>query len=146
MLASQSPYNFPVQLAIGPFIGAIAAGNTAILKPSENAPSVAMVLEKVIASLDPECYGCVQGGIPETTALLDQKWDKIFYTGSANVGKIIAKKAAENLVPVTLELGGRNPAIVTRNADVRLAARRLLWGKLLNAGQVCISQNYTLGL
>jgi len=86
----------------------------------------------------------VQGAVPETTTLLDQKWDKIFYTGGANVGTIIAKKAAETLTPYTLELGGRNPAIVTRNADTRLAARRLLWGKIVNAGQVCLSQNYTL--
>ncbi len=86
----------------------------------------------------------MQGAIPETTALLEQKWDKIFYTGGATVGTIIAKKAAETLTPVTLELGGRNPAIVTRNADIRLAARRLLWGKIVNAGQICISQNYTM--
>lgn len=96
------------------------------------------------SALDPTCYGVVQGAVPETTALLDQKWDKIFYTGSGRVGTIIAKKAAETLTPVALELGGRNPAIVTRNADVALAAKRLLWGKTLNAGQVCISQNYTL--
>lgn len=103
------------------------------------------MLQRIIENyLDPSCYGCVQGAIPETTALLHQKWDKIFYTGGANVGKIIAKKAAETLTPVTLELGGRNPAIVTKNADVRLAARRLLWGKFFNAGQVCISQNYIL--
>jgi beta-apo-4'-carotenal oxygenase len=106
---------------------------------------VAAVLKAVIDNaLDPSCFAVVQGAVPETTALLDQKWDKIFYTGSGTVGKIIAKKAAETLTPVTLELGGRNPAIVTRNADARLAARRLLWGKVLNAGQVCISQNYTL--
>ena len=139
-----STYNFPVQLAIGPLIGAIAAGCTAILKPSENAPSVSMVLGKIVAALDSDCYGCVQGGVPQSTALLDQKWDKIFYTGSPVVGKIIAKKAAETLTPVTLELGGRNPAIVTRNADIRLAARRLLWSKFHNAGQVCISHNYTM--
>ncbi|MCJ1462761.1 hypothetical protein MMC07_001364 [Pseudocyphellaria aurata] len=138
-------YNFPVQLAVGPLIGAIAAGNTAILKPSENAPAVAAVVQRIIESaLDSTCYGVIQGGIPETTALLDQKWDKIFYTGNAVVGTIIAKKAAETLTPVTLELGGRNPAIVTKNANARLAARRLLWGKVTNAGQVCISQNYTL--
>lgn len=126
-------------------IGAIAAGNTAILKPSESAPATAAVLQRIIENyLDPSCYACVQGAIPETTALLEQKWDKIFYTGGAAVGKIIAKKAAETLTPLTLELGGRNPAIVTKNADVRLAARRLLWGKFLNAGQVCISQNYIL--
>ena len=137
-------YNFPVQLSIGPFVGAIAGGNTAVLKPSEQAPSVAMVLGKVISALDQSSYACLQGGVPETTALLDQKWDKIFYTGSGNVGKIIAKKAAETLTPVVLELGGRNPAIITKNADIRLAARRLLWGKVHNAGQVCISENYIL--
>lgn len=95
-------------------------------------------------SLDPACYSTVQGGIPETTALLEQKWDKIFFTGNATAGTIIAKKAAETLTPVTLELGGRNPAFVTKNADVRLAARRLLWAKIVNSGQVCISQNYTM--
>ena len=123
----------------------MAAGNSAILKPSESAPATAAVLQYIIETyLDRSCYGVVQGAIPETTLLLDQKWDKIFYTGGANVGKIIAKKAAETLTPVTLELGGRNPAIVTKNADVRLAARRLLWGKILNAGQVCLSENYIL--
>lgn len=102
-------------------------------------------MQKVIEGcLDQSCYRVVQGAIPETTALLEQKWDKIFYTGAASVGTIIAKKAAETLTPVVLELGGRNPAIVTRNADIRLAARRLLWGKVHNAGQVCVSQNYTM--
>ena len=140
-----SPYNFPVNLVLAPLAGAIAAGNTVVIKPSENAPNVAAVLQKVIEeSLDQSCFRVVQGAIPETTALLEQKWDKIFYTGGATVGTIIAKKAAETLTPITLELGGRNPAIVTKNADVRLAARRLLWGKIVNAGQVCISQNYTL--
>ena len=96
------------------------------------------------AALDPSCFACIQGAIPETTALLNEKWDKIFYTGSANVGKIIAKKAAETLTPVTLELGGKNPAIITKNADLKTAARRMLWGKTFNSGQVCISQNYHL--
>lgn len=138
-------YNFPIQLSLGPLIGAISAGCTAVLKPSESSPYAAAVMQKIIAeSLDPDCYACVQGAIPETTALLDQRWDKIFYTGSANVGTIIAKKAAETLTPVTLELGGRNPAIITKHADPRLAARRLLWAKTLNAGQVCVSQNFTL--
>ncbi|KAL8824285.1 MAG: hypothetical protein Q9191_005159 [Dirinaria sp. TL-2023a] len=138
-------YNFPVNLTVGPLVGAIAAGNTVVLKPSENAPTVAVVLKQIIEkSLDPEAFAVVQGGVPETTLLLEQKWDKIFYTGSATVGTIIAKKAAETLTPVTLELGGRNPAIITKNADVRLAARRLLWTKILNAGQVCISHNYTI--
>ncbi len=130
---------------ICPLAGAIAAGNTVVVKPSENAPNVAVIMQKVIEGyLDQSCYRVVQGAIQQSTALLEQKWDKIFYTGGASVGTIIAKKAAETLTPVVLELGGRNPAIVTKNADIRLAARRLLWGKVHNAGQVCVSQNYTL--
>lgn len=96
------------------------------------------------ASLDPSSYTIVQGGIPETQALLEERWDKIFFTGSAPVGRIVAKAAAEHLTPVVLELGGMNPAIVTKNANPRLVARRMLWGKTLNAGQVCTSQNYIL--
>lgn len=138
-------FNFPIQLSIGPVIGAIAAGCTCILKPSELSETTAMVIKTIFERyLDPTSYVVINGAIPETTALLDQKWDKIFYTGSSAVGTIIAKKAAETLTPVCLELGGRNPAIITKNANPRLAARRLLWGKALNAGQVCISQNYVL--
>ena len=138
-------YNFPFQLSIGPLIGAIAAGCTAVIKPSESAPNCAAVVQRIVESaLDPAAFSIVQGAVPETTKLLEEKWDKIFYTGGYNVAKIIAKKAAETLTPVTLELGGKNPAIVTKNADMRLAARRLLWGKIVNAGQVCVSQNYTL--
>ncbi|KAG6359157.1 hypothetical protein INS49_012677 [Diaporthe citri] len=138
-------YNFPFMLTVVPLVGAIAAGCTAVLKPSEGAPNVAMAIKLIVEScLDPEAYRVVNGAVPETTALLDQKWDKIFYTGSANVARIICKRAAENLTPVTLELGGRNPAFVTRNADLKLAAKRLLWAKTLCAGQVCLSQNYVL--
>lgn len=116
-----------------------------MLKPSESSPAAANVMEKIFKeALDPSCYTVVQGAVPESSKLLEQKWDKIFYTGGAAVGKIIAKKAAETLTPVTLELGGKNPAIVTAHADPRLAARRLLWAKLHNAGQVCVSQNYIL--
>ena len=144
-LTLNRPYNFPVNLLICPLAGAIAAGNTAVVKPSENAPNTAVVMQRVIEGcLDQSCYRVVQGAIQQSTALLEQKWDKIFYTGGVSVGTIIAKKAAETLTPVVLELGGRNPAIVTRNADIRLAARRLLWSKVHNAGQVCVSQNYTL--
>ena len=139
------PFNFPINLTLGPLVGAIAGGNTAIVKPSEQAPATAAIMQKILAvSLDPSCYRVINGGIPETQALLAEKWDKIFFTGSANVGKIIAKAAAPTLTPVTLELGGRNPAIVTKKADIHLVARRLLWGKIFNAGQVCISQNYIL--
>ncbi|KIW61198.1 hypothetical protein, variant [Exophiala xenobiotica] len=138
-------FNFPVNLSFGPMVGAISGGNTVVLKPSENAPHSAAVMQKIVEeALDPDCYVCVQGAIPETSALLEQKWDKIFFTGSSRTAKIIAQAAAKNLTPVALELGGKNPAFVTKKADVRLAARRLLWAKTMNAGQVCISQNYIL--
>ncbi|KAI1631156.1 aldehyde dehydrogenase [Biscogniauxia mediterranea] len=139
------PYNFPMMLNLAPFVGAIAAGCTAIIKPSEHAPSVAMVMKDMVEQyLDPTCFAVVNGAVPETTALLDEKWDKIFYTGGSAVARIISRKAAEHLTPVTLELGGRNPAFVTPAADLRLAARRLMWGKTLSAGQVCMSHNYVL--
>ncbi|KAL8699565.1 MAG: hypothetical protein Q9201_005932 [Fulgogasparrea decipioides] len=138
-------YNVPFQLSLVPLIGAIAAGNTAVVKPSETSPNCAAVIERIVSRyLDPVCYRCVQGAVAETTALLGQTWDKIFYTGSARVAKLIATKAAQTLTPYTLELGGNNPAIVTANADLRLAAKRLLWGKLYNAGQICLGQNYIL--
>jgi beta-apo-4'-carotenal oxygenase len=139
-----SAYNYPFQLLFSPFVGAIAAGCTAVLKPTESAPATAMVSVEILKRLDPDAYVIVNGAVPETTALLEEKWDKIFYTGGASVAKIISRKAAETLTPVTLELGGRNPAFVTRHANLHLAARRLMWGKSLNAGQVCMSQNYVL--
>ncbi len=139
------PYNFPVQLLLGPFVGAIAAGCTAVLKPSELTPACAMVVKEMVETrLDRSAFAVVNGGIPETNALMEEKWDKIFFTGSAAVGTIITKKAAETLTPVVLELGGMNPAFITKNANLALAARRLLWGKTVNSGQVCMSQNYVL--
>lgn len=132
-------------LSIGPLIGAIAAGNTVVLKPSENSQNSAAVIQQIVeAALDPSCVSVVQGAIHETQALLAQRWDKICFTGSTNVGRIVAKAAASNLTPVLLELGGKNPAFITKRTDLRLAARRLLWGKTFNAGQVCTSQNYLL--
>lgn len=132
-------------MTLGPVIGAIAGGNTVAIKPSENAPYSAVVLQQIVeASLDPSSYSVIQGGVPESQALLAERWDKIFFTGGATVGRIVAKAAAPHLTPVVLELGGINPAIITKNANPRLVARRLLWGKLLNAGQVCTSQNYLL--
>jgi beta-apo-4'-carotenal oxygenase len=140
-----STFNFPFQLTLGPVIGAIAAGNTVVIKPSENAPNSAIVIQKICeAALDPLCYSVVQGGASETQALLAERWDKIFFTGGANVGRIIAKAAAPYLTPVVLELGGINPAIISKTADPRLVARRMLWGKTVNAGQLCTSQNYLL--
>jgi beta-apo-4'-carotenal oxygenase len=138
-------YNFPVILTLQPLVGAIAAGCTAAVKPSENCPATAAVMKKIVAeSLDNDAYTVVNGAVPETTVLLDQKWDKICYTGGQQVGKIIAKKAAETFTPVLLEMGGLNPAFITKNADLNLAAKRLLWGKCMNAGQVCVSQNYMM--
>ncbi|KAI1850655.1 hypothetical protein JX265_004365 [Neoarthrinium moseri] len=135
-------YNFPVNLNVCPLIGAIAAGCPAVLKPSEGAPATAVVLKELVEKyLDPEAYTVVNGYVPETTALLNEKWEKIFYTGGVNVAKIISKKAAETLTPVTLELGGKNPAFVSKYADLPLTARRLLWGKTVNAGQICMSAN-----
>ncbi|KAK4152113.1 Aldehyde/histidinol dehydrogenase [Chaetomidium leptoderma] len=139
------PYNFPVQLLLAPLIGAIGAGCTAVIKPSELTPACAMVIKELIETrLDTSAFAVVNGGIPETNALMNEKWDKVFFTGSAAVGTIIAKKAAETLTPVVLELGGKNPAFITKNANLALAAKRLLWGKTLNSGQVCLSQNYVL--
>jgi len=139
------PYNYPVQLLLAPLVGAIGAGCTAVLKPSELTPNCAMVVKELVEkTLDPNAFSVVNGAIPETNALMNEKWDKIMFTGSAQVGSIIAKKAAETLTPVCLELGGKNPAFVTKNANLALTARRLMWGKTLNAGQVCMSQNYVL--
>ncbi|KAI0383206.1 aldehyde dehydrogenase [Hypomontagnella monticulosa] len=136
-------YNFPLMLNVSPLVGAIAAGCTAVVKPSENAPASAMVLKEVIENyLDPSSFFVVNGAVPETTALLDEKWDKIFYTGNGAVARIISKKAAETLTPVVLELGGKNPSFISKSTDLALAARRLMWGKTINAGQVCLSQNY----
>lgn len=138
-------YNYPFQLNLTPVIGAIAAGNCVVLKPSESSPHSAMVLKKIFDEcLDPECFTVVNGAVDQTKHLLDHKFDKIVFTGGKNIGKIIAQKAAETLTPVLLELGGKNPAIVTKNANIKLAARRLMFQKCLNAGQVCMSHNYVL--
>ncbi|KAL2115444.1 hypothetical protein VTJ04DRAFT_9699 [Mycothermus thermophilus] len=139
------PYNYPVQLLLAPLVGAIGAGCTAVLKPSELTPHCAMVIKQMIEDrLDRDAFAVVNGAIPETNALMAEKWDKIFFTGSAAVGSIIARKAAETLTPVVLELGGKNPAFITKHANLALAARRLMWGKTMNAGQICMSHNYVL--
>lgn len=137
--------NYPFQLTLSPMIGAIAAGNTVVIKPSEQPTNSAVVIQEILeAALDPSCYTVVQGAVTEMQTLLAEKWDKIFFTGSQTVGRIIAKAAAPHMTPVVLELGGLNPAIVTRNADPRIVARRLLWAKTLNGGQTCTAQNYIL--
>ncbi len=140
-----APWNYPLQLSIGPLIGAIAAGNCAILKPSELAPATSELLYKLLPQyIEPECYQVIQGGIEETTALLEEQFDYIFYTGNPTVGKIIMQAAAKFLTPVTLELGGKSPCIVDKNTDIDLAARRILFGKFFNAGQTCIAPDYIL--
>lgn len=140
-----APFNYPFHLAIEPLIGAIAAGNTVILKPSELAPNVAKVLTKLIHSTFDKTYiASVEGGVDVTTELLAQRFDYIFFTGSVPVGKIVMQAAAKNLTPVTLELGGKSPAIVDDTANSKVAAKRIVWGKLQNNGQTCIAPDYVL--
>ncbi|WP_379154674.1 aldehyde dehydrogenase [Paenibacillus sp. sgz5001063] len=139
------PYNYPFQLLIEPLIGAIAAGNSAVLKPSENTPAVTAAVKKLIGETFDETYIRVIEGEKETTsALIHAPFDYIFFTGSVPVGKIVMKAAAEHLVPVTLELGGKSPAIVERTANLDVAAKRIIWGKMINAGQTCIAPDYVL--
>lgn len=140
-----APWNYPAQLIFSPLIGALAAGNCAILKPSELAVhSSAILCEIVSESFDPD-YVCVAPGGPEvSTALLEQHFDVIFFTGSSRVGKIVMQAAARHLTPVILELGGKSPAIVDFDADLEVAARRIVWGKFFNAGQTCVAPDYLL--
>jgi aldehyde dehydrogenase (NAD+) len=140
-----APWNYPFQLAFGPLIGAIAAGNCAVIKPSELTPATSRLISDLIQEIYPEEYIAVMEGEVETsTALLKEKFDYIFFTGSTGVGRIVMKAAAEHLTPVTLELGGKSPAIVHQDADLKLAAQRLVRGKFLNAGQTCVAPDYLL--
>ncbi|WP_260989811.1 aldehyde dehydrogenase [Paenibacillus xylanexedens] len=139
------PFNYPFQLLIEPLVGAIAAGNTAVLKASENTPAVSAVVKKLIGEVfEPEYVQVVEGAKDTTTALIHASFDYIFFTGSVPVGKIVMEAAAKNLVPVTLELGGKSPVIVDEQADIQVAAERIIWGKLLNTGQTCIAPDYLL--
>lgn len=138
-------WNYPYQLSLSPIIAAMAAGNCCILKPSEIAENTMKAMSTIInKNFPPEYLYVYEGGIDETTALLKLKFDKIFFTGSTKVGKIIYKAAAEHLTPVVLELGGKSPAIVTKNANLEIAAKRIVWGKFLNAGQTCVAPDYLL--
>ena len=139
------PYNYPVQLLAEPLVGAIAAGNCAVLKPSELTPHVSKAMYQIVHSTFKEEYiACVEGGVEVNQELLSQKFDYIFFTGSERVGRIVMKAAAENLTPVTLELGGKSPVIIEKTANIKEAARRIAWGKLLNAGQTCVAPDYVL--
>ncbi|MDC1417406.1 aldehyde dehydrogenase family protein, partial [Flavobacteriaceae bacterium] len=131
-----SPWNYPFQLSIAPLIGAIAAGNTVLLKPSEYSDYTSQILNKILnAVFERGHVDVVLGGPNESTKLLEFKWDYIFFTGSVSVGKIIAKAAATNLTPTTLELGGKNPCIVDETASIKVTAKRIVWGKFTNCGQ-----------
>lgn len=139
------PYNYPVQLLAEPLVGAIAAGNCAVLKPSELTPHVSEAMYQIVHSTFKEEYiACVEGGVEVNQELLSQKFDYIFFTGSERVGRIVMKAAAENLTPVTLELGGKSPVIIEKTANIKEAARRIAWGKLMNAGQTCVAPDYVL--
>lgn len=139
------PYNYPVQLLAEPLVGAIAAGNCAVLKPSELTPHVSEAMYQIVHSTFKEEYiACVEGGVEVNQELLSQKFDYIFFTGSERVGRIVMKAAAENLTPVTLELGGKSPIIIEKTANIKEAARRIAWGKLMNAGQTCVAPDYVL--
>ncbi|MBV5260899.1 aldehyde dehydrogenase family protein [Synechococcus moorigangaii CMS01] len=139
------PWNFPFSLSLQPLVGAIAAGNCAIVKPSEGAPATAKIIAKLIRVTFPDDYiAAVEGDIDTSQALLTEKFDHIFFTGGAAVGKIVMAAAAKHLTPVTLELGGKSPCIVDSNIDLKEAAKRITWGKFLNAGQICIAPDYLL--
>ena len=140
-----APWNYPVQLLLNPLVGAISAGCTAILKPSPYVPNVAQVLEQMIdEAFDDEYIAIVQGNRDVNTALLQQRYDLIFFTGSPALAKTVMAAAAKNLTPLVLELGGKSPCVIDRTADVRLAAKRIAWGKTINSGQTCIAPDYIL--
>ncbi|MFY7739562.1 MAG: aldehyde dehydrogenase [Flavobacterium sp.] len=140
-----APWNYPYQLALCPLIAAVAAGNQVVVKPSELTPNTSAIIYKIVSEVfDKEHVEVIEGGIEVSEKLLSQRWDYIFFTGSVAVGKIVAKAAAEFLTPVTLELGGKNPCIVDENCNIKLTAKRIIWGKFINAGQTCIAPDYIL--
>jgi len=139
-----SPWNFPFQLAFMPLLGAIAAGNCVILKVSRQAPNIITVMEKILSHFPPELVAMTNGDHSISEYLLEQKFDYIFFTGSCRVGKYVMQKAAENLIPVSLELGGKNPCVIAADAKLEFAAKRIAWGKFLNCGQTCVSPDYIL--
>lgn len=140
-----SPWNYPFQLTVAPLIGAVSAGNCAVIKPSAYSAATSALLKRMTGELfEPEYIACVEGGRQENAALLHQRFDYIFFTGSPGVGRLVMEKASAHLTPVSLELGGKSPVIVDETADIALAARRIAWGKWLNAGQTCVAPDYVL--
>jgi aldehyde dehydrogenase (NAD+) len=140
-----APWNYPAQLLLAPVVGALASGNAVVAKPSELAPATSAALAELLpAYLDPDAVAVVEGGVPETTALLAERFDHVFYTGNGTVGRIVMRAAAEHLTPVTLELGGKSPVFVDRDTDLDVVADRLARGKFINAGQTCVAPDYVL--
>ena len=140
-----APWNYPFQLALTPLVGAVGAGNTVILKPSEHASKTGLLIKKIIEQVFDKDWVYVAVGGPELgKKLLTLKWDYIFFTGGVEVGKIVARAAAKNLTPITLELGGKNPCIVDETANISVSARRIVWGKFMNCGQICMAPDYLL--
>jgi aldehyde dehydrogenase (NAD+) len=140
-----APWNFPLMLSLGPLISAVAAGNCAVVKPSEHTPASSALIRELVASVFPTNeVAVVEGATDVAQALLSRKWDHIFFTGSTAVGRIVMEAAAKHLTPVTLELGGKSPAIVDRTANLDLAARRVAWGRCINGGQACVAPDYVL--
>jgi len=138
-----SPWNYPFHLSMMPLIGSIAGGNTAIIKPSEYAPATSKAIKQLISkTFDDEYISVIEGNKDVSEELLNLKFDKIFFTGNSEVGKIVMKKAAEHLTPVTLELGGKSPVIALGDANIKMAAKRIVWGKFFNAGQTCVAPDY----
>lgn len=141
-----APWNYPAQLALAPLAGALAGGNAVVVKPSEVAPATSRAMAELLSVyLDPDAVQVVEGGVPETTALLAQRFDHIFYTGNGVVGQVVLEAAAKHLTPVTLELGGKSPTYVDDTADLQVAARRTAWAKFTNAGQTCVAPDYVIG-
>jgi aldehyde dehydrogenase (NAD+) len=140
-----APWNYPYQLSIAPLIGALAAGCTAVMKPSELSPATSSVLARMLSeAFPPEVVSVVEGGVEESKALLAERWDLIFFTGGTQVGRVVAEAAAKHLTPTILELGGKSPCIIDKSADLEVSARRIAWGKYVNAGQTCIAPDYVL--
>ena len=140
-----APWNYPIQLLLIPVAGAIAAGNAVVMKPSEVSSATSALLGKLVPQyFDSEAIAIVEGAVPETTQLLAEKFDHIFYTGNGTVGRVVMRAAAENLTPVTLELGGKSPTIVDKSANLAIAGRRIAWAKYVNAGQTCVAPDYVL--
>lgn len=137
-----SPWNYPFQLTINPLVASIASGNTSVVKPSAYTPNVAQVIKNILDVFDPAYITTVMGGREQNQALLDQKFDLIFFTGSKEIGKVVEEKASKYLCPVVLELGGKSPCIIDETANLKTAVRRVVWGKFLNAGQTCIAPDY----